>query len=1318
MKRLLAFLPYHFCLDLICHPDSSPVGREKRFQAVALFVDIAGFSPLSEALSQHGKAGSEELTALLNDYLSAMINIAHRYGGSIAKFGGDALTILFTSPDQPENSTRRALRCALDMQDQMSRYTHLTTRAGEFVLSMKAGLAGGMVYCTTVGDPALSLEYIVAGKVLERASQAEHLAGPGEVVIEKSLVAEAGPLVVSQSLNEDFARVQSWTQPVEAIPLPVVDPDPAILARFAPFLKAFHHPRIVQRFESEQADFINEYRKITIMFVGFESFDYETDRAVGLKLQNYLGKVIQIIHNYQGYLRQVEMGDKGSKYIVLFGAPVAHENDQERTLRCALELREAALQSGIRTRTGIDSGQVYCGQVGASERQEYTAIGDAVNMAARLMQAAPENQILVNQRLQTPLPHSFEWVRLEPLTVKGKVAPLTVYRLENLKHNQGLRLQEPLYTLPLVGRESEVALFKNRLEKARQGSGQLIGLRAEAGMGKSRLTAEIIREAIARGFVAFGGAGQSYGTNSSYLVWQNLWQGFFELDSASSLTEQLDQLERKLYSLDPELAQRLPLLAPVLNLPIPDNELTQDMSGKLRKTSLENLLVDYLRFYILRQNQPVLLVLEDCHWIDLLSQELVENLARNLADLPLVMVLVYRPYQLEQDNHEHGDWIEQLKKLPWMSEVTLAEFSLGEASTFIRLKLTELFGDQAIDEGLVEDIAVRAQGNPFYLEELVNLIFDRGLDLARCENLTGLTLPDSLKSLIVSRMDQLGEAEKTTLKVASVVGRLFRPNWLWEICPAVGEPGVVLGQLEYLSRLDITPQDKPEPDPQYLFKHVLTQEVAYESLTNSTRANLHEAAGAYIERAYPHELDRWLDLLAHHYGLSRNCNKQAEYFRRAGENAQATYANEIAIDYYRRLLPLLEEPQQVEILLKLAAVMELVGQWDEAVSLYRQAGAICQSHHDQARRAQCQVGLGWVLQKLGESSSALEQFEEARLLFERLEDRAGLSQALTGIAKVSTAQGDYPRAYELQEQSLEFQRAEDNLPGVAANLNELGEIAYSQGDFRLAYDLLWRSLTIMRELGNRPGIADVLNNLGNVSRGKGLLEEARELYEEGLAYRRELGDKRGVADTLNTLGILAYFRQEFEEASKLYQESLGLMQTVGYRQGVATIFNNLGNISRERQDFEAAQNFYRQSFLTFQEIGDKQGLAFALNNTGLMTGLMGDWTAGESLIRQSLTLRRSLGNKKWIAECLVGLSMAATAQGQYERVVRLSSAIESLIQSINIKLDPTYHQRYEASLDKARNTLDPALFDTEWTTGQEWEGDQAINYALNQPEQS
>src|SRR6266540_2726246 len=875
-----------------------------RAQGAALFADISGFTPLTEALSRAlgPRRGVEELTGHLNRVYDALIDELDRYGGSVIAFAGDAITCWFEADDGA-----RATASALAMQKAMIPFSRIELPNGNIVaLAVKAAVATGPVRRFIVGDAGMQLIDVIAGRTLARMAAGAHLAAKGEVVLDANTAEQLKHAVAvadwrsSETTAERFAVVDGLKVPVEAKPWPTMTRLEDSVVR--PWLI----PAVYERLLAGQGEFLTELRPAVALFIKFEGIDYDADEAAGQKLNSFVSWVQKVLARYQGFLIDVSIGDKGSYLYCAFGAPIAHENDAWCALTVALQVRTPPARMGFITdiRIGISRGTMRTGAYGGTVRRTYGVLGDDVNLAARLMENAPPGKVLVSGRAQNSSGDAFLWEPLPPIRVKGKIDPVPVFVLSDASLPSSLRLIEPGYSLPMVGRAAELALIRDKMELALSGRGQVLGVTAEAGMGKSRLAAEVIRLAHRLRFTGYGGQCQSYGTNTSYLAWWTIWRGLFNLDPALSLEEQTSAIERQLAELDPMLLPRLPLLGAVLNLSMADNEMTRQFDAKLRKASLEALLVE----------------------------------------------AAYRP---PDANRAEGP---QSRSLPHFTEVTLGDLTRPEAELLITQKLAQRFGSKtAPPPALVERLLARSEGNPFYLEELLNYLQDQGINPHDARALEQLDLPTSLHSLILSRIDQLTENQRITLKVASVIGRLFQASTLWGIDAQLGEERV-RADLEALKKLDLTPLDKPEPDLTYLFKHIVTQEVAYESLPYATRAKFHEAVASHLERLFGESPQ--VDLLAFHFDRSRNEAKKREYLLKAGEAAQARYANAAAINYYQRVLPLLPGQVRVPVMLKLRRVLELVGQWNAAGHLYKEALALAEQQGNRHSQAQCLTATG------------------------------------------------------------------------------------------------------------------------------------------------------------------------------------------------------------------------------------------------------------------------------------------------------------------------------------------------------------------------
>ncbi len=1199
-----SFLPQHIVTSLAANPTANPVGQEQRFQAVVLFADVSGFTAISEALGQSGKRGSEELTAILNRYFEPMIALIRSYGGIIGRFGGDAMTVIFpfTAENRAQVSTL-ALQCALEMQAKMTAYQAIQTSAGVFGLRMKAGLAAGPVLTVVVGVPGLRLDYAICGSALDWCAEAEHHATSGEVVIHASLRSQlpAGLALLAESLEDPgFTRMSALAgfsaSPGAGSLISVEDAGTADTPALVQTIQTFLHPSINQRVLADQLSFLNEHRKVTVLFVRFEGEDYDQDPRAGEKLQAYLARVITVVDRYGGYLNKVDMGDKGSKYIILFGAPIAHEDDIQRALRCALELRDL---DGPAVRIGVNSGFVYSGRVGSSRRQEYTVMGDVVNTAARLMQAAAPGEVLVTAATQAASNSTFAWESPRGIQAKGKSEPLQVVPLRGLLRRRSLAFQEIHYELPLVGRDAEMLQAVDIFEYVLQfRQGRILGLTAEAGMGKSRFAADLVERMVNRGFKAFGGECLSHGTTTNYLVWQPLLRSFFHLVPSAGQAEppaetgagssSVERLAAELARINPDLVARMPLLAALLNLDIPENELTARMDAKLRKSSREALVVEAIRTRAAGSSegpaQPLLLILEDCHWLDPLSNDLLEVVARNIADLPVLVLVIYRPPEMERIQPRVRDF-------PHFREVRLGEFTSADTEKLIFLKLQKLFGDAAagavIPAELVEQITQRSNGNPFFIDEMINWMRDQDIRPEALHLLKDVALPDSLRGLIISRIDRLPEDVKITLKVASVIGRLFRASWLWGVYPKAGTPDSVKHQLEALSRLDITPLDKPEPELEYLFKHILTRDVAYESLAVATRTMLHGAAGEYFESRFE-ALGFTLDFLAYHYGLSEREDKKRLYFQQAAQTARQAYANQTALDYYQRLLPLLDAAhEQAQVLYEIGKIQVLVGQWAEAEATCTQGLALAESMADPFWLARFRGATGSLLYRKGAFVEALDWLTQAR-------------DGFTGL----------------------------QMSGEAADcLNEIGVVYWYQGDYEAALQAFDDCQQMAAAAGNTLLVCRTLGNMGTIYASQGQPERALEAYRKGQALASEQSDRLNLAILYSNMGAIQVELGDYTEALKSYVRSLQLGLEIGYRQGVGVSVGNLGDLYLDQGLFAESLACSEQNLKISLELGDQMGVSFALWKIGRASLYQADGPVSVEVAQTSLQFAVDLGRK-------------------------------------------------------------------------------------------
>ncbi len=879
---LASFIPADRCAAL-----AAGLQLPRSQHGTALLADISGFTALAETLEHvlGPQRGAEELTLIVNRIFDALVDAIDHNHGSIIGFSGDALTCWFEGDD-----ARSAIASALEMQATMSSAGRVDIHAVPVTsVGLKVALTAGPIYRFQVGDPAIQLFDCIAGSVVDRLGIGYHLCRAGDVLVDSGIAEHlAMPLRIEEWCEEPesgarFARITAISAEVPRRPWPSVSDD-----RIAPdVLRAWIMPPLYEWLQSGRSRFLSEFRPVVALFAQFGGGSYDTEPDSGERLDAFIRWAMQVIARHGGFMVQLTMDDKGKYFLGIFGAPVAHGDDLRRAAAAGHELRNPpeTLVGFRHVRIGVNAGRVYAGLYSGS-RSMYGVAGDCVNVAARLMEAAQPGQVLVGAQVGSSLDRRFAIRPLEPIAVKGRSKAVAIYELVGPAATS-VRLSEPRYPLPLVGRANEIDAIAHAITDVQSGRGQVLALCADAGMGKSRLVNEATQRATAASFACFLGECQSYGTATAYLPWRAVFNGIFGL----TIEEPRARTEARLAAALGEAAMLVPLLDRILDFPMVENDTTRSMPAQVRKQTLEQMLAGYLR----RRSAggPICVVLEDCHWIDSLSQDLLSAIAGAVADVPVLIVLTYRPAGIEDAGQFRADRISN------MTELRFGELGRSEAAQLVALLIAHLSDTSGRpSEALSLRLTEHAQGNPFYIEELVRFMFESRLDVTSDGELEQLELPASLESLILQRIDRLSDGQQLTVKVSSVIGRRFSVDWLLGAFGRTIDAGRAPRDLESVSEAGLIVIDTPPPELAYLFRHAIVRDVAYGTLTYRLRQELHELLGQYLEGS-SHGRGP-VDLLAYHYARSANRSKEAEYRQLAAELAIRSGAYGDALQHVAR----------------------------------------------------------------------------------------------------------------------------------------------------------------------------------------------------------------------------------------------------------------------------------------------------------------------------------------------------------------------------------------------------------------------------------
>lgn len=1221
-------------------------------EAAVLFADVSGFTPLTEALAQKGAEGPEELTRLLNGYFSRMIALIEVEGGEVVKFSGDAVTVVFPTREETlGHATRRATQAAEAMQAAMSDFTTLQTSVGPVALGMKIGIGAGDILAAQVGGIFDRWEYVIAGDPLRQVAEAEHQAERGQIVLSP----EAEALIHPTSLPPNPLAQPDWAT--------MTNPD-----QVEKVLKCYVPGAVTTWLQEALQQWLAVLRSMSVLFIGVGGLDYDQEEAIP-RLHSFLRSAQNIIYNYEGSINKLAVDDKGTIFISLFGAPpFAHEDDPERALRCALDLQTMAQTQELQLAVGVTTGRVFAGPVGSATRREYTVMGDTVNLAARLMGAAGLGEIRCDYETYRLTRGRLTFDELPPVRLKGKAGLIRLYRPVG-RIQQNRQDQE---RSSLVGRKAELATFSRLVDGVETGSSHILILEGEAGIGKSRLVEEMIHMTRERGLVSLLGMGRSIERQTPYRAWRDIFTTYFALEDIADPAERRRRVEHQVRDVAPDLAERTPLLNDVLHLELPDNDLTASLDPEIRHDSLISLLLTLLRAWA--TDRPLILILEDAHWLDTLSWDLAVQAVRTLtvAHTPFLLVLAMRPLQ--------GDAMRmEPMTLAGMAEAQQISLDSLSPEETVALAATRLgLSAEDLPQPVADLLLTRAGGNPFFAEELIYTLRDNGLititetearkqclisgDLDR----TIQTLPDTVQGIVLSRIDRLPPEEQLALKVAAVIGRTFAYTTLNETLSQHADLSerMLKIYLDDLRHLDLTPMEALEPDMIYIFKHIITQEVAYETLLFAQRRQLHETVARWYEYTFgddsptePPEkglapyaetsLTPFYPLLAHHWYQAENRNLERHYAWLAGKRAANQFANDDATAYLSRALDLTPETDvgaRYQLLLTREAVNDLQGEREaQAKDLAALADLA-----EETGNAKWQVTVALRQASYAEVTSdydtSLAATQKAVNLAAALQDQKAEAESYIAWGRVLWRQGSYDDAREQLEKALSPARNADDHQAEAKSLYYLGHSYLYQDQHDPARKYYQQALDLYRQIAHRQGEADSLNMLGIINYELGDLPVARDHYEQVLTIFHTIGDRRGESIVLSNLGNVYCDLGDFEMSYTYQEQALALRQSIGDRWGEAISFTNLGLVHTHLGKHNTAREMCNRALVIQRDIGDRSTEGYSLTYLGHALVGLGDIGQAAEAYRTAMALRRELGEISAAIDDLAGLAHTALLQ--------------------------------------------------------------------------
>ncbi len=907
----------------------------------------------------------------------------------------------------------------------------------------------------------------------------------------------------------------------------------------------------------------------------------------------------------------------GDEVMAIFGAPIALERPCDQAIAAADEIVigltavnyrfKDIIPKTLAIHAGIAFGKVQAGRFGDSTKLGFTVLGETVNVAKRLTDAAPPGSVFVSKMVEDRASDKFEFESLKTQQFQGLKRPMEVFRLLGPRRVAEERPRFSQFESPMYGRGHEMLKLVKSFRKlhicypdpqpCRTGEGkymdvsQIFSITGDAGIGKSRLAREI-RKRLSNdlgddGFRWLSGSGWSIGRTPLYWpVRMQIASALgFEMDSASQ------EISKSLTSLGDDKSESREIaryLHHLFRIPWPDAPFP-DLSPKTIK---DNVWIAIRRLYARWAfEKPLVLVFENMHWADGGTIDFLDYLAGFVSDFPVIVLILSRP---------------QFKpELAKRSDVPFSELALNRLSKDAERRLLDHYiRPGAKEEALIRRLRKFSDGNPLFIEEFLHLLLEDGKlkstngKMRLTENVQKMPVPAGVSAVLGQRIDRLEQREKRVAYYAAVIGQSFSYSLLRDIHSSLHDVDEVRDALDTLVEREIIVQKRLEPELEYTFKHASVREILLSRLVESLRRELSKLIATRVEKLYMERIEEFYGMLSEHWETARNTRKAARYAALCGIHNRAHQQNfeaSAAFTRYEQLskkltLPALSPQQQEDVLLARIKLLTILGSYDDAIQLCQLLG---QTHHGNLKAvALCKESR--LRQLMGDSKLALSLGVEALDEASRYSDLETQAEALNVLGIVHANHGDSKEALESFEKSLSIRREFGDRQGIAISLNNIACVHRRHGNYDQGLEYIQESLSISRQLGDRAATATSLNTMGLLYTGYGDPENALKCYQEAVVTMRELGNRYGIAISLNNIGMLHHLRGDYDEALERYTRSLEIMRDLGDRTSVVLLLSNIGSIHADKGAFQKAMQAASEAEKLARDIGERMHLIQSL----------------------------------------------------------------------------------------------------------------------------
>ena len=1186
-----------------------------RMDAAGLFIDLSGFTHLTEALMAHGPQGAEVLAMIVESVFGPLIDTVFAHRGFVVGYYGDAFNALFpvTGGDRT-GAARLAVAAALRMREHMLALSEQITPYGTFHLSVKMGIdldaAEWLIVASESDDRAA---YSFMGGVVENCAYAENVAARNEIILTPAVLEALGSELAVEPWD-DHLRLLAIHSPLPDVALPeMAPPSRAVLARFLPAAIL----DLTQR---------GEFRPLIALFVDLQGASSPAE------LQQVCEHCFALQRRYGGLFYRINFDDKGCNLQLFWGAPTSQERDIHRALNFILELRRVC---ALPLRAGITQRMAFAGFVGSAAYQEYSCYGRGLNLAARMMSAAEWGQIWLSQEVAQLVSGQFQIDYRGERPFKGFAVAQPVHQLLGAE----TAARPPFFRGRLVGRDTELATLAEAI--APVFAGRFAGLAAlvgEAGSGKSRLAYEFLSGLEAAGRVRVLRCQTDDILRQPLNPFRYALRHYFQQSPNVETEVNRDQFERILLDLTAatpdaglraELDRTRSFLGGLVDLHWPDS-LYEQVEPQFRAENTFDGLVALCRAESLRR--PLIILLEDIHHLDSSSRAFLAYLSRNLDGNPVALLATSR-LTLEADLLAAETPRHTIHVLP------LAESAVAEMAATVL----------GIDPSpqLARQLAIETTGNPLFVEQLLlylrdNELLEDYLEMYARPGQTNVYLPADVRSLLMAQIDQLPPALKYTAQMASVLGREFDPVILTAM---VRQP---VDLHESLARGNERGIWALLDNQRYMFHHALLREVAYEMQLTARRRELHHrAADALIATGHDDAMvaDQLAEI-AFHFDRAEVTESAGRYYGRAGHLAAADYYNDQALAYYDRALELVaavDPDSRYQLLLGREAVYGLLGRREEQSTDLKALEAVVEKEPMAERQAEWQLRQAAYALAVGDYAAAIDWAERSAARAAAAGDSLAELKATHRLGRAYWTQGRSLEAEPHLRRALALADAGGHALQKAECLYDLGTMYQYRGEYRPAFDRALEAQAIFEELRHRRGEIQCLNLIGNIYIASGNYLESQQAYEAALALTVEIGWRFAESTILINLGNSSFVLGNFDNAHRYFVQAVELARRTGDRSAESVALDSLGLTDHYQGNLNEARAHLEAACQIALDIHNARHCGYSLTHLGFTLLELGEQNAAISRFEHALSLRREMGHETAVIDTLAGLAAAEVA---------------------------------------------------------------------------